>query len=396
MPRSSSTTLLFAMLVACASSRSHDSTNVNEAGSGGGGAGVHGSSEGPRTDAGRADAGGSSGVAGAAGPGAVPVVDAGRKDGAPSGAGDAAARTDAGRPSRMPLAKRVCPTGASFGDPLPSDRKAVLVQGGFGFLEGPVWLDAQGVLLFSDMDFNAPADNGPPSRIRRLTPPASFDVFLENAGTNGLALDTDGAVLGCSHALQDIVRISPTNPSALNARAFSYQGKRFDSPNDLTVRSDGSVYFTDPDWQLGKRTSEIGFTGVYRATTDLDVTLITGTLDRPNGIALSLDESILYVGSSGNDVLAFPLGANGVAGSPTTFASAGATDGMAVDCAGNLYVAAGSEIRVYTPAGTELGAISVPMTPSNAAFGGADHQTLYITAQSALYSLHTQVPGLPY
>ena len=162
------------------------------------------------------------------------------------------------------------------------------------------------------------------------------------------------------------------------------------------MRSDGSVYFTDPDWQLGARTSQTGFTGVYRASTDLEVTLITDALGNPNGIALSPDERTLYVGSAGNDVLAFPVDADSSVGAPSVFASPGASDGMGIDCAGNLYVAAGTEVRVYSPAGAELGVIAVAQTPSNVAFGGSDHQTLYVTAQSGLYSIHLQVPGLPY
>jgi gluconolactonase len=246
------------------------------------------------------------------------------------------------------------------------------------------------------MDFSTSGNpTGPSARIRRLTPPSSFDVFLEGSSSNGLALDNDGALIACNHGVQSLVRIDPSTktPTPL---ALTYEGDHFNSPNDVTVRSDGTFYFTDPDWQLGPRTAETGMTGAYRVVGESDVSLVIGSLDKPNGIALSPDERTLYVGSAGSDVLAFELDGNGVVGSSRVFASPGGSDGMGVDCAGNLYVTGGGEVKVYAPDGGQLGAIAVAMSPSNVAFGGADRRTLYITAGAGLYSIVLNVPGLPY
>ena len=118
-------------------------------------------------------------------------------------------------------------------------------------------------------------------------------------------------------------------------------------------------------------------------------------LDRPNGIALSPDEQTLYVGSAGNDIVAFALDAAGAAGEPRVFASPGASDGMTVDCAGNLYVT-GNRVRVFSPAGEALATIELDGEPSKLAFGGDARTTLYITAGPALFALTLGAPGLPY
>jgi gluconolactonase len=320
--------------------------------------------------------------------------------GAPSNAARAAqpaddAGSDDPAGDRRPLAARVCPAAASAGRPLPAQEGATLVQDGFGFLEGPVWLESRGVLLVSDMDFSASGDEGPPARIVALRPPMQFDVFAEHANSNGLALDTDGDVLACSHDLQDLTHVDPTDGTRTPLE-LRYQGQRFNSPNDLTVRSDGTIYFTDPDWQLGPRTSETGITGVYRADPSGVVWLVDDQLERPNGIALSPDERTLYVGSAGDDVVAYPVAVDGSVGERHVFGSPGASDGMAVDCAGNLYVTSGSAVHVFAPDGDPLGQIEIAGEPSNAAFGGADRRTLYITAGDALYAIQLAIPGLPY
>jgi gluconolactonase len=332
------------------------------------------------------------------------VVPSGSDGGASEGAGDAPATDDlpaddagsrepAGE--RRPLAARVCPAGRSAGSPLPVQASATLVQDGFGFLEGPVWVESRGVLLFSDMDFGASGDQGPPARIVALRPPAQFDVVAEHANSNGLALDADGNVLACSHDLQDLAHFDPADGTRRSLQ-LRYMGQRFNSPNDLTVRSDGTIYFTDPDWQLGPRASETGITGVYRADPQGEVWLVDDQLERPNGIALSPDERTLYVGSAGDDVVAYPVAGDGSVGERDVFASPGASDGMAVDCAGNLYVTSGSAVHVFAPDGNPLGRIEVAGEPSNAAFGGAERRMLYITAGDALHAIELAIPGLPY
>lgn len=270
----------------------------------------------------------------------------------------------------------------------------------FGFIEGPVWIAEQGVLLFSDMNFGGGDAMGPPAKIRRLKPPATFDEFSASSNGNGLALSREGSLLAATHDNQalsvfDLTTAVRTKISVLTG------GKHFNSPNDLTVRSDGTVYLTDPDWQLGARNSETKITGVYRVPPPLSISgsnsavLVDGTLDKPNGIALSPDERTLYVGSSGSEIWKYPVKEDGALGMRSKFADTGGSDGFAVDCAGNLYVTSDT-VEVFAPSGTKLGDITLADTPSNAAFGGADRKTLYITAGSRLYSIRLNVPGFPY
>lgn len=297
---------------------------------------------------------------------------------------------------------QICGEGQTFPAPLSAAMQTAQPVGdaSFGFLEGPVWLADQGVLLFSDMDFSGGDAEGPPSRIRRLTPPATFDVFNPMSNSNGLALTTAGDVLAATHDNQGLSRFD-AHSAARTPLSVLAQGKHLNSPNDLTVRSDGTVFFTDPDWQLGPRTNETGITGVYRVDPPLvaggtnSAVLVEGSLAKPNGIALSPDEQTLYVGSSGNEIWKYRVQADGSLDGRTKFAETGASDGMTVDCAGNLYVASGT-IEVFSPSGERLGEIMIAGDPTNVAFGGADRKTLYITAGPGLFAIQLSVPGYPY
>jgi gluconolactonase len=338
-------------------------------------------------------AGSAAASGGVGGVGATPAAGRGGSPVAGAAGGDAG-RGGSGSPAPT-QASLDCPTGASYASPLPNNLQASLVQGGFGFIEGPLWLASRGVLLFSDMDFaTSSGPMGPNSQIRRFTPPNSFDVFVASSGSNGLALANDGRVLAATHDLQTLSYFDPAT-GAREPRELRYQGKSFNSPNDLAVRSDGNVYFSDPNWQLGSRTSQVGMLGVYRVAPDGAVSLIDGTLGQPNGVALSPDERTLYVGSQGSEIYKFPLAADGSAGTRSTFATPGGSDGLGIDCAGNLYVASGG-IQVFSPAGQKLGQISVPENPSNVAFGGPERKTLYITAGKGLYQIQLNVPGRAY
>jgi len=320
--------------------------------------------------------------------------------GAPATGGTAGGEEDAGSagmdagPPDPPNADPCADDPGPYGDPLPAARTATLIEDGFDFLEGPVWIDSEGVLLFSDMHMGQAGGSWPPATIVRLTPPNAFDPFEENANTNGLALTHEGELIGCTHDVQTLSLFDLENGDRTPIE-LTYMGDHFNSPNDLTVRSDGTVYFTDPDWQLGGRTNETGMTGVYRVPPGGDPELIDGTLDKPNGIALSPDERTLYVGSAGQDLMAYPVDENGLVGDGEVFASPGGSDGLTVDCAGNLYVTAGG-VQVFDPEGDQLGSITVAESPANVAFGGADRRTLYITARTGLYSIVLNVPGYPY
>jgi gluconolactonase len=256
------------------------------------------------------------------------------------------------------------------------------------------------VLLFSDMNFQGGDALGPPARIQQLTPPTTLDVFVGSSGSNGLALLPDGTLIAATHDTRSLSLLDPRS-GARTDLTIRYDGKRFSSPNDLAVRSDGLVYFTDPAWQLGARTREISETGVYRvgpALTPknmLEAQAIDLTLDRPNGVALSPDERTLYVGSAGDEVWRYDVAADGSVSGRKLFARVGGSDGMTVDCAGNLYVAS-QTVEVFAPSGERLGEIRSDEGPTNVAFGGADRKTLYITAETGLYAIALGVPGFPY
>jgi len=315
--------------------------------------------------------------------------DAAANDAAPSDSGQDAASPDAA--TRFSW----CATSSFAGSPLPSARVASRLRGGFGFVEGPVWVASIGALLFSDMDLSTGnSATGPLSQIRRFVPPSTFDVLSPSSFSNGLSLDQDGRLLAATHDVQSLSHIDPSSGARVPL-SLDYNGNNFNSPNDLAIRFDGNVYFTDPDWQIGTRNSETAITGVYRMRPSGEISLVDGTLDKPNGIALSPDGSTLYVGSAGSNVLAYPVSDDGSVGSSTVFATTGSSDGLTVDCAGNLYVTSGS-VEVFSANGTKLGDITLGEAPSNVAFGGTEQRTLYITARTGLYSIELLIPGLPY
>lgn len=292
----------------------------------------------------------------------------------------------------------VCQPGTQYPAPVLTGTPKLLYKpsgSSSGTYEGPVWVQASGVLLFSDITFTTPVD---PSQILKLTPPSTESSFLQDSGTNGMAIDSGGTVYACSHKVQGIVKLDFA-AATLSTVVDNYGGKKFNSPNDIALRSDGTIYFTDPDFQLGSRTSETGKKGIYRVSPTAQVSLIDDTFAEPNGISLSPDETVLYVADyNANVVRTFAVASDGSTSSRKDFATVTTPDGFAVDCAGNLYVASGTPgaIQVYSPSGTKLGSVTVAASLSNMAFGGSDGKTLYITAGKALYSLDMNLPGYPY
>lgn len=272
-------------------------------------------------------------------------------------------------------------------DPLSGIGDVVLVADGFQFLEGPHWRADEGVLVFTDI---------PASTIHALTPPSDIAVLRMPSGeANGLATLPDGRLLAAEHANR---RVSVTeDDGTVVALAESFEGGRFNSPNDLVVRSDGTVYFTDPPYGLtGAR--ELDFNGVFRVARDGAITAEwRGAIEsRPNGIALSPDESVLYVADTvGGVVRAYDVAADGSTSGERTFAEGTPNaDGMAVDERGNLYVTTSEGVAVLAPDGARWGTIEVPQVPANCAFGDVDRHTLYITARTALYAVRLAVRGI--
>jgi len=302
-------------------------------------------------------------------------------------------------PAAPPAEPRALPdfcAGAGDAPPPAPTARLTHVKDGFVFVEGPVWSAKLGAFFFSEMDFEHQGKNGPPSKIHKLVLPSSVETFIATAGSNGLAIDDQGLV-ACTHDTQTLSRFDLTTKER-SVFVADYQGKHFNSPNDVALHSAGHVYFTDPDWQIGERPNETGLTGVYLRKPTGEVVLIDGELSKPNGVSLSPDETRLYVGSASGIVQWYPVLADGSVGPRQALAEVKEPDGMAVDCAGRLYVASHSagELIVLSPEGQTLSIIKVAPRATNVAFGGADRKTLLITAGTGVYSLHSDTPGFPY
>ena len=278
-------------------------------------------------------------------------------------------------------------------DPLVGVGAVTLVQAGYSFLEGPLWLPTEAALLFSDVGLG---------RVHRIAPPAASTVFRDPSGfANGMALDPQGRLVSCEHDTRGLTRGLVTG-GPMTPLITTYQGQAFSSPNDLVIRSDGVIYFTDPPYGLGARPREIPFNGLFRAVITGTVVQVTaewqGALaTRPNGVVLSADESRLFMAdTAAATITRFDVAAgSGALSNPTLFTTTAASpDGMAIDVLGNLFVATSTGVQAYSSAGVLWGVIPVPRAPSNIAWGGADRRTLYITAEDRLYSVRVVNAGV--
>ena len=273
-------------------------------------------------------------------------------------------------------------------DPLDGAGAVQLVQEGFQFLEGPAWNSAEGVLVFSDI---------PANTIYELTPPDTIVSFRNPSGNaNGLAFDTQGRLLAAEHGNRRVSRTEGNGPVAV---ADAYEGDRLNSPNDVAVRSDGTLYFTDPPYGIDEAQRELQFNGVFRVAPGGALTAEwEGDLSsRPNGVALSPDEQTLYVAdTAAGSVRRYDVAVDGsLSGEAVFTADAPNADGMAIDSAGNVFVTTSAGVRVFAPDGSLWGTIAVPRVPANCAFGGADRKTLYITARQGLYRVSLPIAGQP-
>jgi gluconolactonase len=272
-------------------------------------------------------------------------------------------------------------------DPLEGIGDVTLVQEGFEFTEGPHWFAGDGVLRFTDI---------PANTIYELSPPDDITEWRNPSGNaNGLAAGPMGQLLAAEHGGR---RISTTRDDQAETLVEEYEGNQFNSPNDLVVHSGGWIYFTDPPYGLGGRTREIDFNGLFRYVPG-DETLVAeweGEIaSRPNGVALSPDESILYMAdTAASKVYAFDIAGDGSLSGQREFADASNPDGMAIDTDGNLYVTSSDGIDVFAPDGSKWGTIGVPRQPANCAFGGPDGTVLFITARQGLYRVEMVVEGI--
>jgi gluconolactonase len=264
---------------------------------------------------------------------------------------------------------------------------------GLEFTEGPLW-HPDGFFYFVDL-------RSQPSRLLRLVPGGTPELVMATAETNGTTFDIDGNLLMCESGRRRIARL--TAGGAIEAVAERYEGHRFNRPNDIVCRSDGSIYFTDPGLRVPLAERELPYGGVYRVGIDGGITLIADC-EYPNGLAFSPDERTLYVSNTRwtEYVHAFDLTPDGTVARRRIFADMsagegeGVPDGMKVDAAGRVFCTGRGGIWVFEPSGDCLGVLQFPEPPANLAFGGPDLRTLFATARTSIYSLRARVPGQPH
>jgi gluconolactonase len=279
------------------------------------------------------------------------------------------------------------------------------VAGGLIFTEGPVWRG--GALLFSDI---------PSKRIvrwRRLPEGPELTTFATGM-SNGLTLDRQGRVLAAEHDGRRVTRIEEDGTRTVLAERF--QGKRLNSPNDLVVKSDGTIYFTDPPygvkplppgtarpanwWTQPIEGRELTTQGVYRLTPDGSVTLVADDFALPNGLAFSPDESVLYIDDSARKhIRALEVRPDGTLGKGRVLLDMasddpGVPDGLKVDARGNVFSTGPGGVWVCRPDGTLLGRIVLPELPANLAWG-EDGSALFVTARTSVYRIPTKTRGMP-
>jgi len=278
-----------------------------------------------------------------------------------------------------------------FGSIVPKSSEVRRIATGFQFTEGPVWNAHKGFLLFSDI---------PANRILKWSPDGGLSVFREPSGnSNGLTYDNEGRLIICEHGNRCLSRIE--EDGAYTVLADRFHGRRLNSPNDVVVRSDGMIFFTDPPYGVTAEEKELPFNGVFRLDPDsTELSLLLKDFDRPNGLAFSPDERILYIADTPRrHIRAFEANRDGRLGNSRLFAEIrseepGNPDGMKVDVEGNLYVSAAGGIWIFAPDGELIGTIRTPERPANCAWGSDDWRTLFITARESLYTVRLSVPGI--
>lgn len=276
---------------------------------------------------------------------------------------------------------------------LDQESKLETVASGFGFTEGPVW-DPAGFVFVSDEETN---------KIFRVYMEGRKEELISLGDPDGNTYDHEQRLIDCASVLRAIIRIDRAGKYEVLADRF--EGKRFNSPNDVVVGPDGALYFTDPTLDLPKgERQELSFQGVYRLDPSGKVTLLTKELSQPNGLAFSPDGKRLYVDDSERrNIWTFDFTSEHRLANGRIFAQEpggkkdGVPDGIKIDQAGNLYVTGPKGIWVWDPEGLHLGTIVLPEQAANLAWGDADYGTLFITATTSVYRLRTKAHGfVPY
>lgn len=269
------------------------------------------------------------------------------------------------------------------------------VAGGFDFTEGAVWNHVEDCLIFSDM---------PGNLMRKWTATDGVQVFRQPSNmANGNTYDLQGRLITCEHATSRVTRTE--HDGSVTVLATHYDGKELNSPNDVIVRSDGSIYFSDPSFGRMEyygvlREPELNVRGVYRLDPESGaLRLLVDDFDQPNGLTLSLDERQLFINDTmRGHIRVFDVDADGGLSDGRVWAELtgdrdGLADGMKIDTEGNLYTAGPGGVQVFAPNATSLGVIYVPQGVANFTWGDADLRSLFINAGTALYRTRVNVPG---
>ena len=285
-----------------------------------------------------------------------------------------------------------------FLDIVPRDFALDTLADGLGFTEGPIWHPREKHLTFSDI---------PRNRMFRWSEADGLSVFREPSNmANGNTYDHDGRILTCEHATSRVTRTE--HDGSVVVLASHYDGKELNSPNDIVVRRDGMVYFTDPIFGRGAspvavaREPELDFTGVYRLDPESrELTLLSSDFGQPNGLAFTLDHNRLHVADTPRmHIRRFDVAEDGSLSGGEVFAEstgvgAGAPDGLKIDSAGNVFCAGPGGVHVYDPDdGSCLGVVKTPAFCANFTWGGDDFKTFFLTSSTCLYRGRVKVPGL--
>ncbi len=309
-----------------------------------------------------------------------------------------------------PILGKITGNDVAFYELIDKDAKIEVLASGFDWSEGPVWIKDGKYLLFSDVPRNQILKWKEDEGISIWLQPSGYTgkgTYSREPGSNGLTLNNKGELVVCEHGDRRISLI-PLNGGGKRTLADNYMGLRFNSPNDAVVSTKGIIYFTDPPYGLPKQENdpsrESKVFGVYKISTYGKVSLVVSDLIRPNGIALSPDEKVLYVAQSDSKsavIMSYSISEDGIIGkgkiffdtTPWTKDLQGVPDGLRVDKKGNVFATGPGGINIFSPSGKWLGRIFTGLPTSNCAFGD-DGSTLYITADMYLCRIKTKTIGI--
>lgn len=284
---------------------------------------------------------------------------------------------------------------AEFARCVPADAKVAKLAGDMMFIEGPVWVKDGSYLVFSDI---------PKNELKKWTTAGGVTTYRSpSRNTNGNTLDAAGRLLSCEHTGRRVA--VQEKDGTLKTLVDSFEGRKMNSPNDVVVKSDGTVWFTDPEYGLKtnpttkqKEGKEQPGNYVYRHDPKSGrTTAVVKDFVQPNGLAFSPDEKELYIADSGapKHIRVFPVNTDGTLGAGRVFCTLdqGAPDGIRVDQQGRVWSSSGDGVQIFGPDGRLIGRILLPESAANLCFGGDDGKTLFMTARKSLYAVRVAVTG---